>query len=86
MFSRIVPWNSHVSWRTIPNDRRRSSRVMVAGVDAVDRDPPAVELVEPHQQVDERRLAGPGRTDDGDGHAGLDVEVEVARSAARSGS
>ena len=42
----------------MPNVRRRSSRVMLAGVDAVDRDPPAVELVEPHQQVDEGRLAG----------------------------
>ena len=30
----------------------------LAGVDAVDRDPPAVDLVEAHQQVDERRLAG----------------------------
>ena len=38
----------------------------VARVDAVDRDPPGVDLVEAHQQVDERRLAGAGRADDGD--------------------
>ena len=51
----------------------------VAGVDAVDRDPPAVELVEAHQQVDERRLAGAGRPDDRDGLAGLDVEATGRR-------
>jgi hypothetical protein len=49
------------------------SRVSIA----VDRDPPAVDLVEAHQQVDEGRLAGAGRTDDRDRLAGLDVEVEV---------
>ena len=37
----------------------------------------AVELVEPHDQVDERRLAGAGRPDDGDGLAGLGDEREV---------
>ena len=26
MFSRMVPWNSHVSWRTIPNVERSSLR------------------------------------------------------------
>ena len=49
----------------------------VPGVDAVDRDPPAVDLVEAHQQVDEGRLAGAGRPDDGDRLAGVGDEVEV---------
>ncbi len=43
----------------------------LAGVDAVDGDAPAVDLVEAHQQVDERRLAGAGRADDRDRLAGL---------------
>ena len=38
----------------------------VAGVDAVDEDAPGVDLVEAHQEVDEGRLAGAGRTHDGD--------------------
>ena len=38
---------------------------------------PAVDLVEPHQQVDERRLAGAGRPDDRDRGARRDLEVEV---------
>ena len=50
--------------------RRRSSRVRSRVSIAVDRDPAAVDLVEAHQQVDERRLAGAGRADDGDRLAG----------------
>ena len=46
-------------------------------VDAVDRDPAVVDLVEAHQQVHEGRLAGPGRTDDRHRLAGLDHEVQV---------
>ena len=38
---------------------------------------PAVDLVEAHEQVDERRLAGAGRADDRDRLARLGVEVEV---------
>ena len=49
----------------------------VADVDAVERDAAAVELVEPHDEVDERRLAGAGRPDDGDGLTGAHRQVEV---------
>ena len=69
MFSRIVPLKSQVSWRTMPNDRAQHAARHVADVDAVDRDAPALDLVEAHQQVDQRRLAGAGRADDGDGLA-----------------
>ena len=55
----------------------------LAGVDAVDRDPPAVDLVEAHQQVDERRLAGAGRADDRDRLAGRRRRGRGRRSAAR---
>ena len=44
------------------------------------RDPPAVELVEAHQQVDERRLAGAGRADDRDVAPGCDVEARSSIS------
>ena len=42
----------------------------------VEGDPASVELVEPQQQVDQRRLAGPGRSDDGHRLARLGGEVE----------
>ena len=77
MFSRIVPWNSHVSWRTIPNVERSSSRDISRLSMPSMRMPPVVDLVEAHQQVDQGRLAGAGRPDDGHRLAGLDDEVEL---------
>ena len=44
---------------------------------AVERDRPAVQLVEPHDQVDQGRLAGARRADDGDRLAGLGHQGEV---------
>src|SRR5690606_41443306 len=44
---------------------------------AVDEDPAAVELVEAHDQVHERRLAGAGVAHDRDGLPRLDDEVEA---------
>ena len=49
----------------------------VADIDAVDRDAAAVELVEARQEGGDRRLAGAGGADEGDGLAGADVEVDV---------
>ena len=49
----------------------------LAAVDPVDGDPATVDLVEPHQQVDQGRLARAGRSDDGDHLARLHDEVEV---------
>jgi len=48
-----------------------------AGVDAVHVDGAAVELIEAHQQLDDRGLAGPGRTDDGHLLPGADIGGEV---------
>ena len=48
----------------------------VGDVHAVEGDPARVQLVEAHDEVDERRLAGAGRADDGDRLARLDDEVE----------
>ena len=78
MFSRIVPLNSQVSWSTIPNVPPQ----VVAASSRGCRSPstvirPAVDLVEAHQQVDERRLAGAGGPDDGDRLARLDDQVQV---------
>ena len=43
----------------------------VTDVMAVDHDPAGVDVVEPHQQIDQRGLARPGRPDDGHRAAGL---------------
>ena len=51
--------------------------LQLADVDAVHANRAAVDVVEPHQQVDERRLAGAGRTDDRDHLPGRDVERHV---------
>ena len=85
MFSRIVPPNSHVSCSTMPMFERSSRRRIVGDVDAVERDGAAVELVEPHDQVDQRGLAGAGRPDDGDGLARLGDERQVLDQRVRRG-
>src|SRR5205814_750402 len=46
-------------------------------VATVERDATAVQLVEPHDEVDQRRLACAGRADDGDGSAGFGDERQV---------
>ena len=46
-------------------------------VDAVEGDPAAVDVVEAHHEVDQRRLAGAGGADDRDRLAGLGDEREV---------
>ena len=40
------------------------SHIELADVDAVNADPAALDVVEPQQQIDERRLARAGGTDD----------------------
>ena len=57
MLPAIVPENRWTSCSTRLNSRRRSAEVHLADVDAVDEDPPPADVVEPHQQVDDRRLA-----------------------------
>ena len=49
----------------------------VADVDAVDRDPSLGRVVEPGDERCERRLAGPGVTDQRDGSARLQLEVDL---------
>ena len=53
--------------------------VQLANIDAVDRDAAALDVVEPQQQVDQRRLAGAGRADDPDPLARPDLEADVAQ-------
>ena len=48
-----------------------------AGVHAVQPDHPAANLVEAHQQVDQRRLAAAGRADDRNFLTRLDREIEI---------
>ena len=50
----------------------------VANVDAVDRDPTGVNVIEARQHQCHRRLAGARAADEGDGLAGRDGEIEVA--------
>ena len=49
----------------------------LARIDAVHTDPPAVDLVEAHQEVDNRRLTGSRRADDRDRLPRLRLETEV---------
>src|SRR5258708_36758319 len=53
--------------------------VEIANVDAVHRDTPAIDVVEPEQQVGDGRLAGTGRADDTDALTGPDLEAHVAK-------
>ena len=82
MLSRIVPSKSQVSWSTIPILRPQLCPAHRRDVDPVERDPPRAQLVEPHHQVDQRRLAGPGRPDDRDGLPRVDRRATAPRSAA----
>ena len=61
----------------MPKERTQILATHVRRLDAVDVDRSAVELVEAHQQLDDRRLAGTGRTDDRDLLARLDIHREV---------
>src|SRR5450759_3863384 len=47
------------------------------GLDAVERDGAALDVIETHEQIDECGLACSGRPDDGDGIALLDVKIHV---------
>ena len=55
-------------------------QVELADVDAVDRDAAAADVVEPQQQVDERRLARAGRADDADALARASTSNCTSRS------
>ena len=78
MLSAIVPENRCTSCSTRLNSPRRSAEVELADVDAVDRDPAALHVVEPQQQVDQRRLARAGGADDADALAGADLEADTS--------
>ena len=43
----------------------------------IDLDGTAFDIIETHQQVDQRGLAGTGRPDDGDPLSGLNLNVEI---------
>ena len=51
--------------------------IELANVDAVHQNPAAPHVVEPEQQVDERRLSRPGRADDADTLARPHLEAHV---------
>src|SRR5207302_4448066 len=53
--------------------------VVLADVDAVDGHGSRRRIEEARQQAEQRRLAGAGRTDDGDLHASADVEIDLAQ-------
>ena len=63
-FSRTDAWKRYVSCETTPTRLASDAKVQVADVDAVDRDAAAVDVVEPRDEVAERRLAGAGLADD----------------------
>ena len=72
-----------------PAGRRRSAagarRASVAQVDAAERDRPALRVVEAHEQLRERRLAGAGRADEREVLARLDRQRDVVDRRALAG-
>ena len=71
------------SWNTAVTRARHDVEVELAQVDAVDLDRARLRVVEPAQQLGERRLAGAVLADDRQRRAGGDREVEVRRAPAR---
>ena len=68
--------------RVLQDDAELAAQVLdvqFADVDAVEKDLPALDVVEAQQELDGGGLAGAGVADDGDGLAGLDAEGNVAQ-------
>ena len=79
MLSAMVPENRWTSCSTRLNSAAHVGEVELADVDAVDVIRPLRDVVEPQQQVDQRRLARAGGADDADALAGADLEADVAQ-------
>ena len=65
------------SWNTAVDARAPRREIELAQVDAVDLDRAGLRVVQPAQQLGERRLAGAVLADDGERRAGGNREVEV---------
>ena len=77
MFSRMVPAEQPGVLEHHAEEPAQVVAGHVPGVHAVDGDGAGVDLVEAQEQVDQRGLAGPRRSDDGHRLAGADLQVEV---------
>ena len=60
-----------------PEHAAQRAALQVPDVDAIHANGAAVDIVEPHQQVDEGRLAGAGRSDDRDHPARRNLQRHV---------
>ena len=82
----MVSSKSTVSCVTMPICARSDASVTSRMSHAVDQDRAAGDVVEPRQQVDQRRLAGAAAADDRQHLAGADAERHAAqhRAARRS--
>ncbi len=85
MLSRTLPLNSSTCCGTTPIWLRRLVRFTPAMSVPSIRIWPASGLVQAHQQVGERALAGAVLADDGERLAGLDVQVEVVQRRLAAG-
>src|SRR6516164_2688266 len=61
------------------------AQIQLPDVDAVNRDAPSLDVVEPQQQVDESGLSRAGRPDDPDALAGTDLETDVFEDVVHPG-
>ena len=77
MLSRIVPENSTGSCATIASERAQLGERELAHVDALEQHAAGVDIVEPIQQRQDRRLAGARRPDERDDLARRDLEIDV---------
>ena len=71
------------SWKTAVTRARHESSRDVAKIDAVDLDRARLRVVQPAQQLGERRLAGAVLPDDGERRAGGNGEIEVVEDRAQ---
>ena len=77
MLVNTSPAKRKMSCCTYPISARSSASGDVAHVDAVDEDPPALRIVEPQQQIDDRRLAGARVPDQRQRFARLDFKAHA---------
>ncbi|MNL16958.1 hypothetical protein D3C87_1380240 [compost metagenome] len=66
----------HILWNN-GQSRAQIGKANIADIDAIDGDAALLRIVEPHQQRKDRAFSRPGRANDGDGFAGIDLEGEA---------
>ena len=78
----VLPHGELVAHEVLEDDAEalvQAGQVVLAQVHAVEQHLPLRRVVQPREQLDQRRLAGAVQADQRDALAGLDVQVDVAQ-------